>query len=91
MSGFWIYWRKNTVNCDEAELIGARIQKSLNNQTFTSCSFKRNDQFTNLQSLYSSNTIDKEQVAIDTLTLFLRLVTLVDRKPEVEIENCFYY
>ena len=81
----------NTVNCDKAELIGARIQKSLNNQTFASCSFKRKDQITNLQSLYSSITIDKERVAIDPLTLFLRLVVLVDRKPEVEIENCFYY
>ena len=31
----------NSVNCDKAGLIGARIQKSLNNQTFASCSFKR--------------------------------------------------
>ena len=30
-------------------------------------------------------------MAIDPLTLFLRLVVLVDRKLEVEIENCFYY
>ena len=81
----------NTVNCDKAELIGTHIQKSLNNQTFASCSFKSKDQITNLQSLYSSITIDKEQVAIDPLTLFLRLVVLVDRKPEVEIENCLYY
>ena len=61
----------NTVNCDKAELIGARIQKSLNNQTFASCSFKRKDQITNVQSLYSSITIDKERVPIDSLTLFL--------------------
>ena len=81
----------NTVNCDKAELIGACIHKSLNNQTFASCSFKRKDQITNLQSLYSSITNDKEQVAIDLLTLFLQLVVLVDRKSEVEIENCFYY
>ena len=59
----------NTVNSDKAELIGARIQKSLNNQTFASCSFKRKDQITNLQSLYSSITIDKEPVAIEPLTL----------------------
>ena len=81
----------NTVNCDIAQLIGARIEKSLNNQTFASCSFKREDQITNLQSLYSSIRIDKERVAIDPLTLFLRLVILVDRKPEVKIKNCFYY
>ena len=60
----------NTVNCDKAELIGACIQKSLNNRTFASCSFKRRDQITNLQSLYSSTTINKERVAIDPLTLF---------------------
>ena len=35
--------------------------------------------------------IDKEQVSIEPLTLFLRLVVLADRKPEVEIENYFYY
>ena len=81
----------NTVNCDKAELIGARIQKSLNNQTFASRSFKRKDQITNLQRLYPSIMIDKERVATDPLTRFLRLVVLVDRKPEVEIENCFYY
>ena len=81
----------NTVNCDKAELIGTRIQKSLNNQTFASCSFNRKGQITNLQSLYSLITMGKEQVAIDPLTLFLRLVVLVDRKPEVEIENCLYY
>ena len=61
----------NTVNCDKAELIGARIQKSLNNQTLASCSFKRKDQITNLQSLYFLITIDKKRVAIDPLTLFL--------------------
>ena len=81
----------NTVNCDKAELIGACIQKSLNNRTFASCSFKRRDQITNLQSLYSSTTINKERVAIDPLTLFLQLVILIDRKPDIEIENCFPY
>ena len=63
----------NTVKSDKAELTGARIQKSLNNQTFASCSFKRKDQITNLQSLYSSITIDKERVAIEPLTLWLRM------------------
>ena len=81
----------NTVNCDNAEKIGARIQKSSDNELFTSCLFKRKDQITNLQNLHSSIMTDKERIAIDLLTLFLRLVVLVDRKPEVEIENCFYH
>ena len=35
--------------------------------------------------------IDKEQMSIEPWTLFLRLVVLADRNPEVEIENYFYY
>ena len=35
--------------------------------------------------------IEKERVAVDPLTLFLRLVVFVDRKPEVKIENCLYH
>ena len=53
MSGSEFIDKNNTVNCDKAELIGAHIPKSLNNQTFASCSLKRKDQITNLQSLYT--------------------------------------
>ena len=67
-------------------MIGASIQNSLDNQIFNSCSFKRKKQITNLQSLHSSVTI-YEYVAIDPSTLFLQLAVLVDRKPEIEIEN----
>ena len=48
----------DTVNRDKAETIGTRIQKPFDNQVFGSCSFKRKDLTTNLQSLYSSITID---------------------------------
>ena len=65
----------NTVKSDKAELTGARIQKSLNNQTFASCSFKRKDQITNVQSLYSSITIDKERVPIDSLTQMVSMTS----------------
>ena len=65
MSGFWIIDENSTVNCDKAETIGVRIQKSLDNQVFASCSFKRKDQIANLKSRYSSITIDKERVAIE--------------------------
>ena len=60
----------NTVNCDKAENIGARIQKLLDNEVFASCSFKRKDQITKLQSLYSSIMIEKACGDIDPLTLF---------------------
>ena len=80
----------NTVNWDKTEKIGAGIQTSLDNEVLASCSFKRKDQITKLLSLYSSIMIEKEHVAIEPLILFLRLV-LVDWKPEIEIEICFYH
>ena len=78
----------NKINCVKAEMIGAFNQNSLDNRIFSSCSFKRKRQITNLQSLHSSVTI-YEYVAIDLSTLFLQLAVLVDRKPEIKIENCF--
>ena len=81
----------NTVDCDRTEEIGAHISESLNNQTFTTCSFKRNNQIKTLQSLYSSISVEQDCVAIDPLTLFLRLIVLVDQKPDTEIGDSFYY
>ena len=79
------------LTCDKAEEVGSKIQNTLDGQAFADCSFKRKDKITNLQSLYSSVTIDKEQVSIDPLTLFLRLTLAVGRKPDTEIENYFFY
>ena len=75
----------------ENRAIGASIQKSLDGQTFSSCKFKRNDQISSLKSLYSSIQVEKENVTIDPLTLFLRLLVAVERKPENEIANYFNY
>ena len=33
----------NTVNCDEVDKIGSGLQISLDDEVFTSCSFKRKD------------------------------------------------
>ena len=82
---------KKQVNCDRLEEIGALIQKGLDGKNFDSCSFKRKDKIINLRSLYSSVIIEKEEIRIDPLTLFLRLALVVERKPEAEMENYFYY
>ena len=82
---------KKQINCDRSEEIGALIQKGLDGKIFDSCSFKRKDKIINLESLYSSVIIEKEEVTIDPLTLFLRLVLLFESKPEAEVENYFYY
>ena len=82
---------KGTVNCDRAEEIGTSIQTEITGKTFANCSFKRKNQITTLQSLYSSVKIGDEKVTIDPLTLFLRLVVMVERKPDEEITNYFEY
>ena len=63
---------ENRATCGQAEEIGASIQKSLYGQTFSKSKFKRKDQILSLKSLYSSIQLEKENVTIDPLTLFLR-------------------
>ena len=75
---------RNVVTSDQADEIGSMIQRNLDGKSFTDCSFKRKDQITNLQSLYSSISIDKDVVSIDPLTLFLRLLVSIESKPETE-------
>ena len=47
----------------------------------------REKKIINLQSLYLSVLIEKEELTIDPLTLFLLLALVVERKPEAEMEN----
>ena len=63
----------------------------MDRKTFDSCSFKRKDKIVNVQSLYSTVIIEKEEVTIDPLALFLCLALVAERKPEAEMENYFYY
>ena len=63
----------------------------LNNQTFTTCYFKRKNQIKTLQRFYLSISVEQGCVGIDLLTLFLRLLILGDQKFDTGIEDCFYY
>ena len=71
--------------------MGASVEKSLDGQTFSNWKFKKKDQISSLKSLYSFIQVEKENVTIDPLTLFLRLLVVVERKPENEIANYFNY
>lgn len=83
---------KGIVNCDRAEEIGQSIQTEITGKSFATCSFKRKNQVTTLQSLYSSVKIGDEKVTIHPLTLFLRLlVVMVEKKPDQEVINYFEY
>ena len=79
------------VNCDRSEEIGRKIQDSLDGKTFVNAKIKRNDKMVNLQSLCASIQLEEEKIPVNPLTLFLRLVTLVDRQSEKDISDCFQY
>ena len=79
------------VTCDRSEEVGASIQNQITGESFSTCSFKRKNQIVTLQSLYSSVKIGNEKVTIDPLTLFLRLVVMIGRKPDEEIKTYFEY
>ena len=82
---------KGTVTCDKAEEIGSSIPTQITGKSFASCTFKRKNQIVTLQSLYSSVRIADEAVTIDPLTLFLRLVVMIERRPNDEITKYFEY
>ena len=79
------------VNCDRSEEIGRKIQDSLDGKTFANAKIKRNDKMVTLQFLCASIQLEEEKIPVNPLTLFLRLVTLVDRQSEKDISDCFQY
>ena len=81
----------HAVNCDNAEAVGAKVQEEMTGKMFAEVSLKKKNKVTNLQTLYSTVKINDDKVDINPLTLFLRLVTVVDRKPQQEIANFFSY
>ena len=76
---------------EKGEEIDASLQQSLDHVNFTEASLRRKDQIYTLQSLYYSAAIKNEKVSINPVTLFLRLIVVVDRMPESEIEDYLYY
>ena len=75
----------DNVNCDEAEIIGARIQDSLDNLKFSEAKFKRKDQFVSLASFTRSISIGgKNQICVNPTLLFTRLAAIAEREENVE-------
>ena len=81
----------NLVNCDDAESIGARIQAKMDGKTYLGFSFKRTDKITNLQSLHSTVKSNGDEVDINPTTLFLRLVSVIHRQPNIKSSSYFDY
>jgi hypothetical protein len=81
--------KESKINCDEVEEIGKRIQETLNDTNYTDAKIKRNDGVKNLAALQSSVKIGDDQVTIDPMTLFNRLIALVMR--DSDVSSCFKY
>ena len=52
---------------------------------------KKKDKVKNLQSLYSTVKVYGEKVDINPMVLFLRLITVVERQPDKDINSFFEY
>ena len=77
------------INCDTAENIGQEIQNKLGGVPFTEAKIKRNDQIRTLEILKVGVQIGKENVNVDPLLLFSRLLILVER--EKDVKSYFIY
>ena len=65
------------VNCDQAEVIGQRIQESLDNFPWNGASVKRSQKAVTLATLKPSIKVNNETVVVDPLVLFSRLIVLM--------------
>ena len=73
------------MNCDEAEEIGAKIQQSLDDVEFKISKTKRSEKVKTMSSLQNAVKVRDEEVPIDHMTLFTRLVVLVIRENDIAL------
>ncbi len=59
------------MNCDEAEQVGAKIHKKLDNVSVVDASIKRSDQVLSLDFLQPGIQVEKKEVNIDPTILFV--------------------
>ena len=70
----------DSVNCDQAEDVGRKIQLKLNGVAVTKASIKRSEQVKSLATMKNRVRINNQQsVHIDPAQLFTRLIVLVER------------
>ena len=71
------------INCDQTEIVGAKIQKTLDNVTVLEASIRRNEQIQSLDHLYPGLKVDKQKVHINPTLLFSRLIAIVQREEDM--------
>ena len=72
--------KESGINCDNAEEIGAKIQQSLDDVNYQMSKIKRSEKVKTMSSLLSAVKIDNEDVTIDPMTFFPRLIVMVMRE-----------
>ena len=75
---------KDSVNCEEAEELGLKIQTELDNISLSSATIKRKNQIKPLSSLLNTIKIDDAKVYISTTVLFTRLAAVAKREENEE-------
>ena len=79
----------DNVNCEQAEVIGVNIQKSLDNKLINDASMKRTEQLKSLASLHNNICKKGGERLPDPKALFYRMVTIAER--EENLDQLFQY
>ena len=75
----------DNVNCEDAEAIGARIHKMLDNVNLAEAKIKKKDQLSSLDSLTKMVKVsEKNSVCVNPTVLFTRLAAIAQREENVE-------
>ena len=75
---------KDSVNCEDAEELGLKIQKELD-VSLGAATIKRKNQIKPLASLLNTVEVDEVQVYVSTTVLFTRLAAIAKREENEEI------
>ena len=73
-----------TVNCDDAEAVGHRLQVKLDGVSLNDATVKRKEQAVTLVTLKPTIKIGDEEVIVDPMVLFSRFLILFQRYNEIE-------
>ena len=71
-------------NCDQAEDIGAEIQKSFDNLPYSKCCLKQSSTKNNISTLFTSKNNIEKNPQDEHNSMFNRLILLADRKELLE-------
>lgn len=75
---------KDSINCEQAEEVGKKIQEGLDNVFFDDATIKRKDHIRNLESLQHTKAMGSKNKMADASIMFNRLITVATREDDLE-------